>query len=413
MTKTDILKRTILKLDTFMIKRGNDMSLRRDIIEGINEYTGENSLKMIYVNAEQSTQVPYVFVMPKYYPDFNRFALNIDLNYHISWDYTLEISDLAFRTFSSEELMALILHAISQNVMSSMARSRFINAYGRALAEYRDDTVIKAFDDLSHSEVCYIAFSDICMRPIRVHVGNDDRLGTDEILKTAGLDDAFDSACRKIDGLNDNTPDQIIHRELENDYRTLYVVFQSVMNNDIRHYFEVIKNGIPLITLNNVLAEKKSGAVFGAVAVDNNLQYNRGDYRVHHDNQIVECAIDTNPQIADMSLLESLSNPKNEEELRYQLDKVGVSIDYISTEDEKVSILYRIKVLRLRIMKTKLEIERKLQRKKITPDEAAYKMSYLDKFSEVLEVYRRRAIDVKLKPRQIGLFTVYPEGYQY
>ena len=71
------------------------------------------------------------------------------------------------------------------------------------------------------------------------------------------------------------------------------------------------------------------------------------------------------------------------------------------------------KVLKLRIMRTKLEIERKVKQKKLTAEEANYKLGYLEEFNEILEVYRKRTIEKKLKPRQIGLWAVYPEGYQY
>ena len=402
MNKLDILKRTILKLDTFMIKNGQDMGLRNDIIEGINAYTGENSLSTIYINTSDSTLVPHVFVMPKYNKDFNRYVMNAEVDYHMPWGYTLELSQDAFKKFTAEELMALIIHAISQNVMSSSAKIRFLNAYSRALSEYRDSTILDAFEDLSHSEVCYIAYVDICSRPIRVKIENRDTLGTDEVLKTCGLDDAFDSAAAKIDGLTDNTSEQVVHKELEQDYKTMQMIFKAVMNNDIRHYFEFVKKAIPLITLRNITASKKNSVALG-LASDSSAPI----------VPMEEATIEYTPQLANMSLLESLSNPKNEEELRYQLDKVGVSIDYISTEDEKVSILYRIKVLKLRIMRTKLEIERKVKQKKLTPDEANYKLGYLEEFNEILDVYRKRTVEKKLKPRQIGLWAVYPEGYQY
>ena len=129
MNKLDILKRTILRLDAFMLKQGQDMGLRKDVIDGINQFTGENSLSTIYINTADSTQVPYVFVMPKYNKDFNKFIMNADLDYHMPWGYTLELSRMAFTKFTSEELMALILHAITQNVMSSSAKIRFLNAY--------------------------------------------------------------------------------------------------------------------------------------------------------------------------------------------------------------------------------------------------------------------------------------------
>ena len=401
MNKLDILKRTILRLDAFMLKQGQDMGLRKDVIDGINQFTGENSLSTIYINTADSTQVPYVFVMPKYNKDFNKFIMNADLDYHMPWGYTLEISRMAFTKFTSEELMALIIHAITQNVMSSSAKIRFLNAYSTALGEFRDDTILDAFEDLSHSEVCYIAFSDICMRPIRVPVENQDTLGTDEVLRTAGLADAFDRAVEKIEGLNNNTPQQIINKETEQDFKTMKVVFEAVMNNDIRHYFEFIKTGIPLITLRNVMDIKKNGIALGFVSDPHATMA-----------PIPEATIAETPQLANL-MLESISNPKNEEELRYQMDKIGVSIDYISTEDEKISILYRIKVLKLRIMKTKLDVERRVKAKKMTVDEANYKLGYLEEFGNILEVYRKRTMEKKIKPRKVGLWAVYPEGYQY
>ena len=397
MSSQDNLKRTIIKLSAFMTKKGQDIGLRKDIIDGINQFTGENSLDTIYINPIDSTLIPDVFVMPKYNKDFNLYIMNADMAYHCPWGYTLEIASRAFTKYQPEELMALIIHAISQNVMSSMAKMRFLKAYSDSLEEFRDTTILDVFEDLSHSEVCFIAYSDICMRPIRVNVEDGDYVGTDEVLKTCGLADAFDQACLKIDGLNNNTPEQIINREIEQDHKTLKVVFDAVVNNDIRHYFEMIKNACPVITLTNISGLRKNGPALGFVSDP------------HAMKAPINPTIETHPQV----MTESLTNPKNEEELRYQMDKIGVSIDYIATEDEKTSILYRIKVLKLRIMKTKLEIEKKLRRKQLTVDEANYKLNYLKEFEEILETYRKRTIEKKIKPRTVGLWAVYPPGYEY
>lgn len=397
MTSQDNLKRTILKLSAFMTKKGQDLGLRKDIIDGINQFTGENSLDTIYINPIDSTLIPDVFVMPKYNKDFSLYIMNADMAYHCPWGYTLEIAARAFDKFQPEELMALIIHAISQNVMSSIAKMRFLNAYSAALDDFRDTTILDVFEDLSHSEVCYIAYADICMRPIRVNVENGDYVGTDEVLKTCGLADAFDQACLKIDGLNNNTPEQIINREVSQDHKTLQVIFDAVVNNDIRHYFEMIKNACPVITLTNISGAKKNNTVLGLVSDP------------HAPRAKLETSIDRHPHM----IMESLTNPKNEEELRFQMDKVGVAIDYIATEDEKTSILYRIKVLKLRIMKTRLEVEKKLKRKQLTLDEANYKLAYLKEFEEILETYRKRTIEKKIKPRTVGLWAVYPAGYDF
>ena len=397
MTSQDNLKRTILKLSAFMTKKGQDLGLRKDIIDGINQFTGENSLDTIYINPIDSTLIPDVFVMPKYNKDFSLYIMNADMAYHCPWGYTLEIAARAFDKFQPEELMALIIHAISQNVMSSIAKMRFLNAYSAALDDFRDTTILDVFEDLSHSEVCYIAYADICMRPIRVNVENGDYVGTDEVLKTCGLADAFDQACLKIDGLNNNTPEQIINREVSQDHKTLQVVFDAVVNNDIRHYFEMIKNACPVITLTNISGAKKNNTVLGLVSDP------------HAPRVKLESTIERHPHL----IMESLTNPKNEEELRFQMDKVGVAIDYIATEDEKTSILYRIKVLKLRIMKTRLEVEKKLKRKQLTLEEANYKLAYLKEFEEILETYRKRTIEKKIKPRTVGLWAVYPAGYDF
>ena len=266
-----------------------------------------------------------------------------------------------------------------------------------ALDDFRDTTILDVFEDLSHSEVCYIAYADICMRPIRVNVESGDYVGTDEVLKTCGLADAFDQACLKIDGLNNNTPEQIINREVSQDHKTLQVVFDAVVNNDMRHYFEMIKNACPVITLTNISGAKKNNTVLGLVSDP------------HAPRVKLESTIDRHPHL----IMESLTNPKNEEELRFQMDKVGVAIDYIATEDEKTSILYRIKVLKLRIMKTRLEVEKKLKRKQLTLEEANYKLAYLKEFEEILETYRKRTIEKKIKPRTVGLWAVYPAGYDF
>ena len=64
-------------------------------------------------------------------------------------------------------------------------------------------------------------------------------------------------------------------------------------------------------------------------------------------------------------------------------------------------------------MKTKLDVEHRVKAKKMSVDEANYKLGYLEEFNNILEVYRKRTMEKKIKPRKVGLWAVYPEGYQY
>ena len=395
MHNNDIIRRIIVNIDSLILKKGADINSRKNLMSNINMLTGDAKLQHIWINEVDSITVPDVFVMPRYNAEFNKYALNADESYLIPWGYTLEISKTAFIKYTAEELTALVIHAISQNIMSTVSRNRFIRAYNDILNEYPDSVMVDVFDDLSHSEVCFIAYCDICMRPLMTDL-NSGLVGSDEIVTSLGLKDAYDSARLKLIGVSKDTSDDIITKEMNKDIGTMKSIFLAVVNSDMKHYFEMVRKAVPLVTIQSIMTNTYNGKL--TFTSDNTQNPNK-----------IKTTVDSTPQIA---FNESLSNPQNEEELRFQIDKIAVAIDHLATEDEKTSILYRIKVLRIRILKTQAEVRKKIKSNKLSKREGEYKLQYLDQFLEMLEQYRKEVLVKKIKPRTFGMWLVYPPGYE-
>ena len=71
MINNDALVNVILKMDAFMLKKGQDLALKRELVQGINTFVGDNGLETIYINTVDQVNIPDVFVMPIYDPSFN------------------------------------------------------------------------------------------------------------------------------------------------------------------------------------------------------------------------------------------------------------------------------------------------------------------------------------------------------
>lgn len=397
MINADLLTDLILKMDAFRMKKGQDTSLKRDLITAINAFIGEDSLDTIYINSNDHMLVPDVFVMPIYNKDFGAFIMNPRLNDNCPYGYTLEIKTEAFDKYTAEELTAIIIHHIMQNVQSACAKARFLGAYTKAIEDYSDDVILDMFTDISHSEVCYIAFLDICARPFNVPVSNYDYTGTDCVLVSVGLADAFDSALMKMRALSNDSPEDQIDIETEKDYRTLGTIIKACVNNDIRHYYEMIKTSLPLVTLQNVIGKPASTNALGFAS-------RKKDFK--HRYPIEKAAPGASP------IVESVMNPKNEIELRFQIDKIVVEMRYLETEGERQAILFRIKNLRLKMMNTKKALQKKLD-KHPADENLIGKMKYVDACIDELEDLRKQVVKKVVTPKHYGVFVQYPAGYEY
>ena len=403
MINNDALVNVILKMDAFMLKKGQDLALKRELVQGINAFVGDNGLETIYINTVDQVNIPDVFVMPLYDPSFNKFAMDPDITNCCPYGYTVEIHRRCFEKYKAEELVAIIVHHILQNVQSDVAKSRFMGAYAEATRAFKDADLLDAFDDLSHSEVTYMAYLDICMRPFNVPASGDSVVGTDDVLRSIGLADAFDSAFTKMvnDGRLRVDVDDIVARELRQDTKTLKTIFKACLNDEIRHYFTVIKNGMPMLTIQNIMKADKTGTVLGFEA-----RHSYSRKRIideHFKDKIV---------MQEEAILESFLNPRDEIELQYQIDKIITDMRYMEHSDERAALLFRTRNLTMKVMKTKEKLLKQLD-KNPNDQNLQHKLEYVNAALDNLDMIRDKIVKTELKPHQIGLVVKYPVGYNY
>lgn len=400
MINNDILINLILKMDAFMMKKGHDLRLKREIIDSINSFIGNEDLETIYVNETDSVNVPDVFVMPIYDKKFNTFMMDPDITTHCPYGYTVEIHARCFDKYKSEELVAVIIHHILQNVQSDVAKSRFMRAYIEATRKFSDELLLSAFDTISHSDAIYMAYVDICLRPFNVPTERETIVGTDDVLKNIGLADAFDSALDKIiqgGGLNVDV-DKIVNKELSADVKALKTVFQAGLNNELHRYFYVLKNGIPLITLQNIMRADKTGTVLGLEA------------KVSVDRARKNAKVVPSNDVAALS--ESVFNPKDEIELQYQIDKIITDMRFMEHADERAALLFRTRTLSMKVLKTKEKITKRLE-KSPGDKNLMHKIDYLNAALDQLDMMREKIIKADIKQHRIGIIVKYPTGYTY
>lgn len=405
MIMKDLVTDLILKMDVFMTKKGQDLTVRKELISAINAVTGEDSLDTIYVNNVDNFNIPDVVVIPLYHKDFNMFLMDGDMGNTCPFGYTIEIHQRCFTQYTAEELTAVVIHDILQNVQSCTAKARFIKAYNYAISKYNTDKILDIFDDISNSEVAFMAFMDICTRPFRVPVSDYDYIGTDDVLKNMNLGDAYDSYLDKIydtshhwvnpDSKNAG-PDVRIERETKNDYQTLKTIMKACMDKDIRHYYSMIRTGVPLVTLDHIFGGRETVASLGFISHKREFKKNF-DHKYEHKEM--------------SAITESFINPKNEIELRFQVDKIISEMRYAETEAEREVILFKIKNLSIRLTKTLAEQDKKF--KKNPQDEAIrQRLEYIQNFLDELDMLREKTVKMDIKEKRYGIWLKYPVGYE-
>ena len=392
----DNVRDLVLTMDVFMTKRGRDLEVQRKLIKAINAITGEDSLDAIYVNNKDQYNIPDVAVLPIYHKDFSMFLMDGDMSDVCPFGYTIEIHERVFDKLNPEELSAVIIHDILQNVQSCTAKTRFMKAYNTIVAKYKNEDILNLFDDISTSEVMFMAYCDICMRPFRVPVSGVDYVGTDEVLKAMSLGDAYDSYLQKVLPMSNETPEDHIKAQTKADYRTMRTIIRSCMDKDIRHYYTVIRNGVPLVTLDNIFAGTATVSSLGFIS--RKREFKRR-YIPMESHEYVATA-----------LHESFINPRSEVELRFQVDKIIADMRYAESESEREVILIKIKNLVLKLTKAKLDLEKKLEK---NPQDANIRSKYetvLNLLDE-LEMLRKKTVDMEIKEKRYGVWLAYPTGY--
>lgn len=399
MIMADMITNLLIKMNLYMSKKGQDIGVRKGLIDAFNALTGEDSLDMIFVNNTINFNCPDVAVIPLYHDSFSYFLLDGDLANLCPFGYTIEIHERCFEKYTPEELTAVVIHDILQNIQSCTAKTRFMKAYHDAVSSYkRTDMMLHLFDGLNASEIMFLIYMDICCRPFRVPATGYDYLGTDEVLKSMKLDDAYDSYLEKTTTVTLDTPEDVIQAEVKADYRTAETVIRACLDKDIRHYFEMIRNGVPLASLGYIFGAKTTATSLGFVSSRRHVKprfgSGMGNVKEHAD-----------------TINESFINPKNETELRFQIDKIISEKRYAESEPEREVVLIKIKNLRLKLLKVEEQIRTLLER---TPNDKKLKHEYevVANMLEELEALRKSTVEMEIKEKRYGIFVKYPVGYE-
>ena len=392
----DTITKLLLKMEPFMTKKGNDITIRREVIELINQLFDESSLDAIYINHTDNFNIPDVVVLPLYHKDFAQYLMDGDLSNICPFGYTVEIHERCFRNYSAEELTALVIHDILQNVQSCTAKERFLRAYNNVLSEIDNEIILDLFNDISLSEICFMGFLDICCRPFKAPIEDSDFIATDEVLKGMGLADAYDSYLDKTIPMTLDTVEDRIEKDTKYDYRTMRTIIRACMDKTVRRYYTMIRTGIPLVSLENVFAGKATISSLGFIS-------RKRDFKRNY--------VPLNPSANAAVMTESWLNPKSEVEVRYQIDKIIADIRYASSEGDREIILMKIKNMTIKLIKTKGDIEKKLLK---LPNEKTYQhqLEFVNTMLDMLETYRIKVRDMEIKEKRYGIFLNMPVGYE-
>lgn len=396
----DLVMDLILKTNTLMAKKGQDLVIRKDVVKAINAITGEDSLDTIYINNNDHYNIPDVFVMPIFNKEFNYFVLDANVSDNCPFGYTLEIHQRCFTKYTAEELTAIIIHDIMQNVQSCTAKTRLLNAYDHAIDKFKTADVMNIFDDISLAEILYIAMLDICSRPFRVPTIDYDYVGTDEVLKSIGLADAYDSALAKMLPMSNNDPQDVIAKETEMDYRTMKTLLMACKDKTARLYYNMLREGMPLVTIENILSSSASASSLGFVS-------RRKNFKKRYDMNMNQS--ESKDRVA---MSESFMKPTNEVDLRYQVDKIIMEMKFAESEAERSVILVKIRNLTVKLLKAKKKIDDDIARH---PDDKNLqtKSDYMSSFLAELEVLRTKVMNMEIKEKRYGVFVKYPVNYEY
>lgn len=410
MINKDNVTDLILKTGLYMNKKGQDMAVTQDLVRSINQLFEDDGLQAIYLNSDENINVPDVAVIPLYSKDFGTWAMNPNDPDTCPFGYTLEIKASCFRQYTSEELAAVIIHDILQNIQSDMAKIRFIKAYDHAISLYKPEMILEAFTDISTSEVVFMIFMQICCRPFRVPVGKVDHTGTDDVMFAIGLGDAYDSYLNKIDQTwkfdqydADADIEDRINKEIEADYRDAKTVIDACLDNDIRHYYQMIRDGVPLIKLNHLMGDaNKAIGSLGFIS-----RPRRGKY-------VPVNAPTKNNGDPVTTITESFINPKTEVELRFKIDQIISEMRYAESEAEREIILFKIKNLTLKMTKTKMMLDKKLE-KNPSDNTTRAQMKVVLNLLDELEMLRDKCVKMEIKQKVWRVYSKVdlPEGYQF
>ena len=401
MLSPDAVTNLLLSLNKYCLKRGDDLQCRRELQDAIEAVTDtEGYLDAIYVNNVDNYLIPDVSVLHLYDNNFSHWLLDPDSNDTHPYGYTIEIHERCFTKYTEEELAALIIHHMLQNVLSDTAKVRFMKAYTAVTTKYETDKMLDLFEGLSIDEVLFMAFTEICLRPFQVPADQGyDFVATDEVLKTIGLADAYDSYLEKVLPMSDDTVEHRMDQELKDDYRDMDTIIKACLDKDIRHYYNMVRTGVPLVTLEHLLGSRQS---------TNSLGFN--------SRKIMRRPVrGRNVALGESAMLnESLNDPSNELEIRFQIDKIINSMRYAESEAEREVILFKIKRFSMKLAKSERNYKKELS-KHPQDDNLKRKLKFIQACLGELEDLRKQTMKMEIKTKHWRVYVKdsMPTGYEF
>ena len=401
MISPDAVTNLVLCANRYMLKRGDDVVARRELKAAIEDVTDTKGLvDAIYVNNVDNYLIPDVSVIHLYDGSFSQWLLDADDCDTCPFGFTIEIHERCFTKYTEEELVALIIHHMLQNVLSDTAKIRFMKAYTAVTNKYETDKMLDLFNGMSVDEVLFMAFTEICLRPFQVPAdAGYDYVATDEVLRTLGLADAYDSYLEKVLPMSNDTVEHRMDTELKNDYRDVDTIIKACLDRDIRHYYNMVRDGVPLVTLEHILGSRQSTNALGFKSRKSNR------VSVHGRNVALgETAV----------LNESLNDPSNEIEIRFQIDKIINSMRYAETEAEREVILFKIKKFSMTLARTEREYKKRVA-KHPTDENLKNKLKFLQSCLGELDDLRKQTMKMEIKTKHWHIYVKdsMPTGYDF
>ena len=401
MISPDAVTSLVLTCAKYMLHKGDDVTARRELKDALEAVTDtEDLIDAIYVNNVDNYLIPDVSVVHLYNENFSQWLLDTETTDTHPYGFTIEIHERCFTKFTEEELVAVIIHHMLQNVLSDTAKIRFMKAYTAVTNKYETDKMLDLFDGMSADEVFFMAFTEICLRPFQVPADADyDYVATDEVLRTLGLGDAYDSYLEKVLPMSNDTVEHRMDTELKNDYRDVDTIIKACLDRDIRHYYNMVRDGVPLVTLEHILGSRQSTNALG-------FKSRKIMRRPVHGRNVAlgETAV----------INESLNDPTNEIEIRFQIDKIINTMRYAESEAEREVVLFKIKQFSLRLAKTEREYRKQLS-KHPQDDNLKQKVKFLQACLAELEDLRKQTMKMEIKTKHWRVYVKdsMPTGYDF
>jgi hypothetical protein len=158
----------------------------------------------------------------------------------------------------------------------------------------------------------------------------------------------------------------------------------------------MIRDGVPLLSLEYLTARSSASDALGFA--DRRKTFRRRLDTIRKDTT------------GTSAIVESFINPKNEIELRFQVDKIIADMRYAETEAEREVILIKIKNLAIKLTKQKIDLEKKYK-KNPQDTNTRNKLEYVQNYLDELDMLRDKITHMEIKQRRYGLFVAYPENY--